>query len=296
MPVDFSYEPFQVSSASEEQRLAWFRRFKAGPVAFRMRTKKLDVEPHGGPLSIKAVFRGSETYFFDSRRVRVAPGEMLIVAPETIYASSIDTPIETDSFSVFIPANLLGGEGSGQIGRFLDRGLEAVNLGGQVRLYQSLKNLSAALAGDDEMAREEGFACLLGELGGSCDALGKSCETIDARTPGRRAELLRRALRAKALIDADPCRTLSLAELSAEACLSPYHLLRVFKAAFRQTPAQYMTAQRMEYAGELLSSKKEQTVAAVAKDCGYSDASAFARAFRRHWGYPPTAAHPGGTK
>lgn len=296
MPVDFSYEPFQVSSTSEEQRRARFSRFRTGPVAFRLRTKKLDVEPHAGPLSIKAVFRGSETYLFDNRRVRVAPGEMLIVAPETIYASSIDTPIETDSFSVFIPANLLGGEGSGQIGRFLDRGLEAVNLGGQVRLHQCLTNLSLALEGDDEMARDEGFACLLDELGVSCDALGKSCETIDARTSGRRAELLRRALRARALIDAGPCRALPLAELAAEACLSPYHLLRVFKAAFGQTPGQYLTAQRMKHAGKLLSIGKEQTVADIANDCGYSNASAFGRAFRRHWGYSPTAAHPARAK
>lgn len=292
MSVDFSYEPFQVSSTNEEQRRAWFGRFRTGPVAFRMRTKKLDVEPHGGPLSIKAVFRGSETYLFENRRVRVAPGEILIVAPETIYASSINTPIETDSFSVFIPANLLEGEGSGQIGRFLDGGLAAVNLVGQLRLQRCLTHLSVALEGDDALAKDEGFACLLNELGASCDALGGSCETIDARTSARRAELLRRALRARALIDTDPCRALPLADLSTEACLSPYHLLRVFKAAFGQTPGQYLTAQRMKRAGELLSVGKEHTISTVARDCGYSNASAFGRAFRRHWGCSPAAMHP----
>lgn len=292
MPVDLSCEPFQVSSTSEEQRRGWFSRFRTGPVAFRMRTKKLDVEPHGGPLSIKAVFRGSETYLFDNRRVRVASGEILIVAPGTIYASSIDTPVETDSFSVFIPANLLEGESSGQIGRFLDGGLAAVNLVGQQRLRRCLTHLSHALEEDDALAKDEGFSFLLNELGTTCGALGKSCETIDARTSARRAELLRRVLRARALIDEDPCKTLALAELSAEACLSPYHLLRVFKAAFGQTPGQYLTAQRMKRAGELLSVGKEHTISAVASDCGYSNASAFCRAFRRHWGCSPAAMHP----
>ncbi|WP_439632182.1 hypothetical protein [Shinella sp.] len=35
---------------------------------------------------IKAVFHGSETYIFASRRVRVGPGEILVIATETIYA------------------------------------------------------------------------------------------------------------------------------------------------------------------------------------------------------------------
>lgn len=51
-------------------------------MAFRMRTKRLHVEPHGG-LSVKAAFHGSETYLFANRRVRVAPGKT--------YASSINT-------------------------------------------------------------------------------------------------------------------------------------------------------------------------------------------------------------
>ncbi len=291
MPVDFSHEPFQVSSSSDEERHTWFDRFRTGPVAFHTRTKRLDVEPHGGPFSIKAVFHGSETYHFANRRVRVAPGEILIVAPETIYASSINTPVETNSFAVFIPGHLLGGNCDSQIGRFLDRGLGALNLVGQLHLHQCLANLSTALEEDSELAIDEGFTCLLNEIGLSCGTLGTSSEKIDARKPARRAELLRRVLRAKALIDADPCRALPLADLATEACLSPYHLLRVFKAAFGKTPGQYLTARRMERAGELLAAGREQTIAAVANDCGYSNPSAFARAFRRHWGHAPVALH-----
>lgn len=291
MPVDISHEPFQVLSSGEEERRNWFGRLEAGPVAFRMRMKRLEVEPHGGPLSIKAVFRGSETYLFDNRRVRVVPGEILVVAPETIYASSINTPVETDSFSVFIPAHLLAGEGDGQIGRFLHGGLEAMNLAGQFRLHENLANLSRALETENRLVIDEGFVCLLEQLGVSCGVLSKSCDAIDAGTPARRAELLRRVLRAKAMIDADPCRALLLSDLSAEACLSPYHLLRVFKTAFGQTPGQYLTAQRMKRAGQLLSMGRERTIVAIANDCGYSNPSAFGRAFRRYWGCAPAAMH-----
>ena len=46
---------------------------------------------------------------------------------------------------------------------------------------------------------------------------------------------------------------LTLEDLSAEADLSVYHLLRSFRAAFGETPHEYLTRMRLERAKELLS-------------------------------------------
>lgn len=62
--------------------------------------------------------------------------------------------------------------------RFLDRGLDTLNLVRQFRLHRCLTNLSSALEGDNELAIDEGFACLLNEVGSSCGTLSKSCEKI----------------------------------------------------------------------------------------------------------------------
>ena len=79
----------------------------------------------------------------------------------------------------------------------------------------------------------------------------------------------------------------SLAELAREACLSEFHLLRVFKQAFGTTPARYLERCRMDKARTLLLGT-ELPIADVAASCGYSNLSAFGRAFRRAWGNSAT--------
>ena len=86
-------------------------------------------------------------------------------------------------------------------------------------------------------------------------------------------------------IQANLTQPISLAELASLACLSPYHFCRVFRRSTGQSPNQYVIAQRLTEARQLLRAGHTGTQAAYA--VGYDDPRYFARLFRQHVGCTP---------
>lgn len=78
----------------------------------------------------------------------------------------------------------------------------------------------------------------------------------------------------------------SLEMLAREAGVSRFHLLRLYKKHFGQTPLKRLTALRMEEAKRLLT-RGAEPVTAIAAKCGYENPSHFATAFRRTVGVSP---------
>jgi len=78
----------------------------------------------------------------------------------------------------------------------------------------------------------------------------------------------------------------SLDQLAAQAGLSKFHFLRLFKSAVGVSPLSYHINLRIEESKRLLRETK-QSVVAVALDVGYSNPSHFAQLFRRETGLSP---------
>nr|WP_246717598.1 AraC family transcriptional regulator [Microvirga flocculans] len=255
-----------------------------------MRTRRLEVEPHGGGFSIKTVFSGQERYWFDGKISVVCPGEVLLVNPGETYASEIRTPAETDSFSLFFPRRWLEAEmvaGRAQaLKHALDQGLSSLSLRSAPQLPQELRRLAEALAsGTDPLALEEQMHCVSALAFAFGHELAQAVDRIDAADKATRGERLRRVLRARELVHASVAAGVSLADLAAAACMSEFHFIRAFRDAFGVTPAKYLERLRMQQAHALLQ-RTDLPVTEVARRCGYSSLSAFGRAFRRAWGKP----------
>ncbi len=75
-------------------------------------------------------------------------------------------------------------------------------------------------------------------------------------------------------------------DFCAIAGLSPSHLCRSFKKAYRMTPTQYLIQLRLTHARSLISSGRPIAEAALA--VGIRDANYFARLFRKNHGLSPT--------
>ena len=104
-----------------------------------------------------------------------------------------------------------------------------------------------------------------------------------------RGQLAPRALRR--VLDAVEDRLaepLALADLAAEAALSPYHFARAFKASVGTSPLRYVSERRVERAKALLRARRHR-VGEVARLVGFSDPSHFGRVFRRLVGATPSA-------
>ena len=80
-------------------------------------------------------------------------------------------------------------------------------------------------------------------------------------------------------------RELSVDELAEQAFLSRYHFMRLFKAQTGSTVHAYVRQKRLLYAARLI--REGESAARAAAESGFSDYSAFHRAFRECFGISP---------
>ena len=87
-------------------------------------------------------------------------------------------------------------------------------------------------------------------------------------------------------IDANLFEPLTLSELAAAACLSPFHFSRLFKQATGLSPQRYVTDRRVEAAKIALASEHSSLID-IALDHGFGSLDNFIRVFRKNTGETP---------
>jgi AraC-like DNA-binding protein len=93
--------------------------------------------------------------------------------------------------------------------------------------------------------------------------------------------------RARDLADREYAGPLDLDRLAAAAALSKYHFLRVFRATYGVTPAEYVSRRRIERAQDLLRATN-LTVTEVCHAVGFSSLGSFSSRFRAVVGESPS--------
>jgi AraC family transcriptional regulator len=112
--------------------------------------------------------------------------------------------------------------------------------------------------------------------------------TVDRWQPPARAPSLD-AHRLKRVLDFVEARLgddISLDDLAAEACLSPFHFSRLFRDATGKSPHRYLTERRIETAKRSLRADGA-SLAEIALDSGFGSQANFIRAFRKATGMTP---------
>jgi AraC family transcriptional regulator len=89
-------------------------------------------------------------------------------------------------------------------------------------------------------------------------------------------------------IEAHLHEDISLSDLAAAACLSPFHFTRAFRARHGVSPVRFVQRRRIERSMRLLLQPGSR-IAAVAHACGFADQAHFTTAFRRLTGTTPGA-------
>lgn len=99
--------------------------------------------------------------------------------------------------------------------------------------------------------------------------------------------LARHLLRVRDLIDRAYAEQLDVAALARSASVSPAYFSRSFKAAFGETPHQYVMSRRMERAMALLRSS-DLSVTEICLEVGFTSLGSFSTQFRRFVGDSPS--------
>lgn len=107
----------------------------------------------------------------------------------------------------------------------------------------------------------------------------------DPRMRGGLAPAVRRRL--AEFIDAHLDQPLTLGMLAEQACLSEYHLARMFRISFGMPPYAWIASRRIDRARMLLGQGK-WPLQHVADRCGYADLSHFSHRFRAATGVAPS--------
>jgi AraC-like DNA-binding protein len=264
------------------------------PSLFRFRATATEASAHGGPLSLKTVFDGQTAYCFGNRDLLVTPNRVLVVPPHLSYATQVGGE-GADIATFYFPASLVADALNALTLRddhLLDgrtvNPKEAMDFPPHGRgICPRMSSFLTALKQSDLPASlpDIGMFALEMTVRFSLEARNAMAR-LPASRPSVQRELFRRACAARDEIVARPESYLGLHALARASSLSPFHLHRVFRAAFGETPALMQRRIRVERAQQLLT-KPRYCIGEVARLVGFESESAFSRSFRAVTGVSP---------
>jgi AraC-like DNA-binding protein len=253
-----------------------------------------------GALSIKSFYHGRADYRTVGGQAAVDDGSYLILNAGQPYSISIEAEQPVESLCVFFASGLAERVHRGLIGRaeaLLD---DPDAPGPPTRFYDrtyphdttlspALQALRASLPQRRGEAGwlEEQMHGLMERLLAVHHGLRAEVAALPAVRAATREELYRRLHRARDYAAACFDQPLTLDDLAQAAALSPNHLLRTFRAAFGQTPHQYLTRLRLARAREMITNT-DVPVTEVCLAVGFESLSSFSSLFRRAYGLAPS--------
>ncbi|MEV0390756.1 helix-turn-helix transcriptional regulator [Nonomuraea sp. NPDC050643] len=209
-------------------------------------------------------------------RRRWVPGHLELMVPGRAASASYRAEAGLSTVQVHIPAPAVRRATGALGGREPDfEALSAALAAGDPVVEQVLRALPGT-AGAGDLYAESAAAFLATHLlthGGN------------ERLPGPEHAAVRAGV---AIMRERLAEPLTLDSIAAEAHLSVYHFVRVFREATGQTPYRYLTRLRIERARRLLSTGS-LSVEQIARRCGYASPGALSSAFLRETGVRPSA-------
>lgn len=252
-----------------------------------------------GPLSVKSVIEGKGVWTTREGRFEVDADSILVLNHRQNYTILIDAPKPVRTFCLFFKTGLVEQawrcHTTGTSELLDEPGGLLPPVGFFERMHPKrgpIASLLAAMhrevASGDATAEllEDGFLLVARELLQFRSELRRSAARVPAMRTATKTELFRRLTSARSMIEASLDQSLRLDKIAAAACLSQYHLHRLFTQVFGETPHRYAVRRRMERAKRLLT-QTDMPVTMVCLESGFQSLGSFSTLFRKQTGKSP---------
>ena len=254
-----------------------------------------------GPFSFFLNIRGSSLCSVDGQTSRINAESYFVSNRAQLYTLQVEKGSTTETFNIhfgdFFAESVLNSLIT-PADRILDRGTEKQL--SPFRFFNQLHRRDAVFDGlvntilqsdnkycFNRLAFEEQLSSLLVYHLQQHRHIAEIVHKLPPVREATRIELYKRLSRAMDAIHAGFDGALNLGVLSAEACLSKYHFLRLFRLAYGLSPWQYIQQLRVEKARSLLS-KTPIPVSDLAASLGFNNSQSFSRLFYQRVGVYPS--------
>ena len=258
--------------------------------------KKIETEIAFKGIGIKYVASGEETYYANGKKFMVREGEYIIGNDFTESIVQINQEKAVEGLCIDIstqivsdvadyydlqPANLKEFLLSDQF--FVNRyNVKNTSIGYSLsEINRKIKNGSFA----NGLQEQELFYSLTESIITDQRFIFNHLNNLDFKKNVTNEEVFRSILQAKNFIDEHITENLSLDEISLKIGISKYHFIRVFKQAFGVSPYQYQKRIRLDRARVEIA--QGRGIIETAFKFGFSDVSAFSKAFKQQFGQTP---------
>jgi AraC family transcriptional regulator len=244
------------------------------------RSCRYGVREFPGPLSVKSVVTGAAVWQTGAHRHTVEAGSSLVLNDGQAYSIEIESRTPVETFCIFFRRGYV--EDAARVARartelLLDDPEGVVTVHFPTVICSAHGALARAVA-SCRTDREYGVIRVAEVLAG--------LHRLPSARLSTRDELLRRVMRGRDYLEANCGRPVRLGEAACEACLSPFHFHRAFRAAFGEAPHAFVARLRLDSALAALRGS-EEPITEVALRSGFETHSAFTTAFRKRFGQAP---------
>jgi AraC-like DNA-binding protein len=261
--------------------------------------QRYHVQQYRTTLSLKSVTRGAALYATRQGRHLVTGDSFLILNHGQEYSLEFRGPTTTETLALFFERGFVehvADSVATPVRQQLDEiALRCPTTDWYERLYPNSGRIGSLLHDLHRGVRsraacrpwlEDQFYNLATALVELRNGLQAEVDQFPGQRPATRAELYRRLHRGRDFLSSSYTEPVSVAMAANAAHLSPYHFHRMFKAAFQQTPMQFLQECRLAAARKLLIATDE-SVTLICFAVGFESLGSFSWLFRRRFGLSP---------
>lgn len=236
-------------------------------------------------IAVKYVISGEERYQLGEQAVRLQKGQFLILPKDEPYRAQAQPKKQAvRGICIDLSPELLGQAADDLL---QNDALHRVAFSSQINT--SLQTFWNSISGSTQFPNPQMIEQLCEHLSHFSQTVNSLQEALagNSKKLSTQQTLIVRLLEVKALISQHYAHKISLDQLSRKAGLSKFHLLRLFKRCFGQTPSAFQLELKMLHAHRAILNENS-SLSDIAIELGFRDLPAFSNQFKKYFHYSPS--------